>query len=540
MAIVIGRDYKAAFDGMCRLIAGGCAPDGVKLENGRIVCDGGVFEYSDAVAGIDVTDGMSVKMNAKDGASWFASLRGGARAESDLALWKKLVKSVGDHYRRNYSLVDYGTVAEEPTEEARSRMTDLVLRLAQMFYPSDEAEIRERRGGMADVYGLNVRAEMGSGAGDPVPVLGRLYFRRTDKGLVPLAGGDAREAEAFTASARGAKDAKKSASLGGESNGRTILDVFGALNVLVGGRTAFSLGECLYFPGERDRKELRELVVKLPAGANTIECTRLEVLGIFRMRLPDSIFDVCEDGVPVLRAVISATGKVSLYCVACNAPLMENGRIYCSDEEGDTVIELDKDEDDLGLGDGDVEYILAHSAFGEHLMPNSCVGVSCRRRICAARQENLGTEEEPRLACSDCPYPEVVFVTPDGRRLYTPDLAFARDAMTLVPRSQTAKCTVCGRTFTAESLRRVGLIKTCAFCTRAFAEADADSASARKLYKRFSGMLGYGVRLRHIGKKKYCFDDDDITMMMLGDDVYILDKSEMRSRGRIAKPRKTN
>ena len=58
MAIVIGRDYKAAFDGMCRLIAGGCAPDGVKLENGRIVCDGGVFEYSDAVSGIYMTDDM--------------------------------------------------------------------------------------------------------------------------------------------------------------------------------------------------------------------------------------------------------------------------------------------------------------------------------------------------------------------------------------------------------------------------------------------------------------------------------------------------
>ena len=50
-------------------------------------------------------------------------------------------------------------------------------------------------------------------------------------------------------------------------------------------------------------------------------------------------------------------------------------------------------------------------------------------------------------------------------------------------------------------------------------------------------MLSYGVRLRHIGDRKYCFDGDDITLFVLGEDRYILDKTNIRKRGLIAAPR---
>ena len=52
-------------------------------------------------------------------------------------------------------------------------------------------------------------------------------------------------------------------------------------------------------------------------------------------------------------------------------------------------------------------------------------------------------------------------------------------------------------------------------------------------------MLGYRTRLKYFGKKKYCFDDDDITLFVLGGDVFTLDKTGVRADGFIDKPRRT-
>ncbi|HIW01925.1 MAG TPA: hypothetical protein H9892_01090 [Candidatus Protoclostridium stercorigallinarum] len=540
MAVVIGKEYKNAFDSIRRLVEGGCAPEEVRLENGRIVHGREVFEYSDSAAGIDVRGGgANVSMEGGKGASWFASLRGDRR-DNGLAKWKDLIETVSGYYHEHYSLTDRGAPLSGPDEETRRRTADALFSLVRLLLPAfgGYTEVRERRrkgGDLCDFYGLGVRAELSSGAGDSVPVLAKLYFRRGERALVPVSGGEAREIEDFVSSA---PSGERGADFASDAAG-AIADVFSAIDALLRD-DRHTLADCLYFGRDRDREAVAELVKKLPSERGSLVCTGLRVLGISHVKLPDSVYDVLNGGVTALRATVSAGGRMTLTCVPCGVTLMESGRIYCTDKEtGERrVIEPDLGEEDLGLSDADIEYIRANSAFGEHLMPNKCGNPKCRRRVCTRRMENIGGEKE-RLVCRDCPYPEVVFVSGEGKLMYTPDLAFARDEMTLVPKEDTQTCSCCSRTFTSGALTGAGMSRLCGFCRKALDEAYAGSREAKALYRRFSGMLGYRTRLKYFGKKKYCFDDDDITLFVLGGDVFTLDKTGVRADGFIDKPRRT-
>lgn len=542
MAIVIGKEYKNAFDGVRRLVEGGCAPPDVSLSGGRLIRGTSVFEYSESAAGIDVTDGgMNMRMDPAEGASWFAPLRGDRR-DNGLALWKDLVEAVCRYYHENYSLTDYGAPVGQPGADTRKRTADALAELVRILLPSFGGcvEVRERRragGDLCDFYGLSLRVELSSGAGDAVPMLAKMFFKRSGRSLVAVSGSETRDIETFVAS-EAPEGAKSNAGMSFMSDADSVInEVFSALDrTLRGGRPG--IGECLYFGRERDRKAAEQLTKKLSSGGDGLTVSGLRVLGISHVKLPDCVYDVLESGVTVLRAVVTASGRMTLTCAPCGVTLMDSGCIYCTDRETgeQRMFEPDLGDGSLGFTDDDIEYIRANSAFGEHLLPNKCANPKCRRRVCKCRQENIGTDGE-RLVCRDCPYPEVVFVSGEGKLMYTPDLAFARDEMTLVPRSDTGVCSCCGRTFTAEALKGSRVQKLCGFCRGAIRAASEDSREARRLYKRFSGMLSYGVRLRHIGVRKYCFDDDDITLFVLGEDRYILDKTNIRKRGLIAAPR---
>ena len=132
MAVVIGKEYKNAFDSIRRLVEGGCAPEEVRLENGRIVHGREVFEYSDSAAGIDVRGGgANVSMEGGKGASWFASLRGDRR-DNGLAKWKDLIETVSGYYHEHYSLTDRGAPLSGPDEETRRRTADALFSLVRL------------------------------------------------------------------------------------------------------------------------------------------------------------------------------------------------------------------------------------------------------------------------------------------------------------------------------------------------------------------------------------------------------------------------
>ncbi len=535
MAVIIGKDYKDSFESVRALVLGGCAPADVRIDaDGRIVRGGYAFELSDASAGIDSTDGDTVGMDSHAGASWFAALRGDRR-DNGLALWKDLIETVREYFHKYNSLTDLGVPLSPFSAEERRRRADTVAALSEMFFPSfaGYAEVRERRrgDGLCEYYGINLRVELGSGAGDAVPVLAKMYVRRTESGLVPVTGGETRDIEGLIG---GRTDRAVRADEEPFPDAYAVIDeVFAATeNALKEGR----LGEYMYFARERDRKEVSSLVGRMATDARSLECTALRVLGISRVRLPEIGYEIVCDGVAAVRALSDASGRVSLSCAACGVPLMVNGRVSCG---GGRVFDLDFGAKNFGLTEEDVAYIRKNSAFGEHLLPNKCGNPRCRRRICLPRQVVAGGMSG-RGVCLDCPYPEVVFTSEDGKPMYTPDLAFARDRMTLIPKEKTGMCASCGRTFAADALTGTGINRMCAFCRNAEKEAASNSAEARRLYRKYAGMLGYGVRLKHLAARKYCFDDDDITLFVLGGDKYILDKTEITGEGFIDKPRRVN
>lgn len=538
--IIIGKDYGGSFDGVLRLICGGCAPDDVRTDgNGGIIRGDYIFRRADG-SGIDAADGESAGMNAHSGASWFASLRG-ERRDNGLALWKDLVETVREYFHKYNSLTDYGMPIPAPDEKERRRVSERVYRLAELFFPStpdSRTDVRDLgRGALYEYYGVNVRAELGEEAGDPVPVLAKMYFRRTDRGLMPVTGGEARDIERAISSVKSDKAPTRGEPFPDTS--RAISDVFTAV---LRAAEANGLGDYMYLARECDRNAAGSLVSRLATGADKLRCTALRVLGITRMQLPVTAYEIVCGGVTAARVGVSATGRVNMTCAACGVPLISNGCIECDDEEtgGRTTYEVDLFAEDFGIGDSDdMAYIARYSAFGRHQLPNDCKNVRCRRRICTDRQVIAGGRSE-RSVCRDCPYPEVVFVAEDGKLLYTPDTVFARDRMTLIPSEETGRCADCGRTFSASSLVGRGTNRLCEFCRNATNAVNARSGSARKLYRRYSGMLGYGVRLKHLFGRKYCFDDEDITLFVLGKDRYILDKTAVNDTGFIDKPRRAD
>lgn len=75
--------------------------------------------------------------------------------------------------------------------------------------------------------------------------------------------------------------------------------------------------------------------------------------------------------------------------------------------------------------------------------------------------------------------------------------------------------------------------KICHFCAR-----DDKSSAAKKLYRKYAGMLSLGVRLAHLFAKKYCKEEDNVILFELGRDCYVFDKLNFKERGFIKKPEK--
>ena len=548
--IIIGKEYERAFESICRLVGSGCIPpEIVKSANGReIVTDAYTFEYAGDEKGLNVEGGAATAAGmTAEGATWFSALRGKAH-DDGTAVWLNLIESVAASYHKRYSLIEYKQNARKVSDAEKELCRRALENIAGRFFEDLPAvEVREgsREDGTEDIYGVSVRIELSGGTGAAVPVLAKVYFRRRGRKLYPLFEEEAKKIDEYLYEIIPSGDGGKKPDNSDASG--TIDAVLGAMEDLLYGKTAgFDFTRCVCYSGEEDEKIVSELAEKVSHDNVRLECRQVSTLGISHVRWINSSYIVYSEQKPVLRATVGLNDSISLSCLNCNAGvLVENNRVSYTvpGEDGEAqerAVFIDPRKEDLGITDEQAEEIAGYSEFARHLQYVSCyentrVAGGCTRCVCAAQQENLGSEEEPVFKCKDCPYPEVVFTDGSGARRYTPRLVFARDKMTMIDKSEAAVCDCCGRTYSKESMQG----RLCPFCHSAFAGvSDGERELAKKRYKRYAHMFSPFVRLKYLGKEKLCFEEEDVLLFLLGDDRYTFDKLSIGEYGYISKPHK--
>ena len=548
--IIIGKEYEKAFRSICRLVAGGCVPPEVvrSATDKEIVTGAYTFEYSGENKGLDVQGGgqREAGMTA-EGASWFAALRG-KRRDDGTAVWLNLIEQVAASYHRRYSFIEYKQNARTVSEKEKETCRRALGKIAEKFLPDLPAvTVREgsRADGTEDIYGVSLRVELSGGTGAEVPVLGKVYFRKIGSKMQPIFEEEAKKIDDYLYEIIPSGDGNKGTRPDGGAS-ETIDAVLGAMENLLGGKTAgYTFTDCLCFSGEEDRRIVGELIEKISHDNVRLECRAVDTLGISHVRWINTSYLVCSQGEAVLRASVGLNGSVSLYCLNCRSgSLIENNRIEITEtgedgeEHAETVV-IDPAAADLGVTDEQAERVAKNSEFSRHLKTMRCkenprVQGGCTRRVCAAQTENLGTAEEPVCKCKDCPYPEVVFAYGDGTRKYTPRLAFVRDKMTLIEKSEAQVCDCCGRPFSKEAMRG----KLCPFCHGAASADGEERELAKKRYKKYAHMFSPFTRLKYARKEKLCFEEEDVLLFLLGDDRYTFDKLSLNDFGYINGPRK--
>ncbi|MDE7214381.1 MAG: hypothetical protein K2N68_00900, partial [Clostridia bacterium] len=272
-----------------------------------------------------------------------------------------------------------------------------------------------------------------------------------------------------------------------------------------------------------------------------LQCSRIKVLGISHVQWEKSAYVISSQGREILKAVVGLNDAVSLICLNCSekgkTSYLINGNeiIYPSGVKTAGLVKTLKPAlENFGVSDEDVNKIIVNSEIKNHLFTVRCAenmrNPNCSRVVCASRAVEVTVGGKTVRKCKGCSYPEIVYsdIFAGGEAKYTPHLNFAADAMALVP-EKTETCVCCGRPFTQKRISKEGL---CAFCSGSGGYTKAGG----ELYREYSGMLGLGVRLKHLFTKKYCREDGNVILFVLGNDKYVFDKLNAQEFGFVSKP----
>jgi hypothetical protein len=245
------------------------------------------------------------------------------------------------------------------------------------------------------------------------------------------------------------------------------------------------------------------------------------------------------------RVKVGPNDSVTFFCT-CNDEnncLIDANVITCKSPKTGmiTKIEINPKKSDLGLNASTLELIRSESGFADHCFPVSCSelmrrNINCTRYRCKCNTIRFDVDGKPRFKCADCPYPEVVYRHPDGKLSYTPTLKFNTDTLSATE-SNTDTCRVCGRSYLITDLNSDFL---CPFCASAYDAAESGDATEEqyKTYKRYAGVIPLSKRFGVSRKKKYCFENDDRLVFILGKNKYFFDKLNITENGFITKPEK--
>ena len=129
VCVKIGRKYKDAFDGICKLVSYGCIDRSIVLNcesENFIETEQYVFRYAGDVNSIDTGTQVGI---TSEGASWFEGLRGG-ETDDVMGTWHSLIELVARTYHREYSLVEYIQPSALRNDESTVRYCELIRSVA--------------------------------------------------------------------------------------------------------------------------------------------------------------------------------------------------------------------------------------------------------------------------------------------------------------------------------------------------------------------------------------------------------------------------
>lgn len=545
--IHIGSEYSKTFDSIVKLYEEGCVQEGVisAVRGDRIITPSHEFVLSRTIA--SKSDGERASVITDSGASWFGNFRG-EKFKNNAAEWLMFVETIKEHFHRNYSVLEYRPKDREISQEYIANQTRRIGNVLNCFYKNYNFDIRRgsEKEGKEDVYGASFRMEITDGTGEAVPVLGKIYFRKTKNGYVPYNKDQAELIDRYIT--KNFDSDTQSESVMQNSSDLTDI-VVNALDKLVNSEDADLSGN-LVFTDPCDNEAVSLMVEKGPNEKVELTCLSLSLLNISHFKWRSDVYDILLGDKAVLKAQIGIGDRLTLSCNSCSEKtvLIDSNRIFVKIEGHLRSVTIDTEKSDLDLSRNAFDIIEESGLFSDHVKKISCnenarlAGV-CTRYVCkndmAAIQVKDGSTTKRIFKCKYCPHPEVIFKCDDGVVRYTKDLVFVRDAMTLKPANETIKCSYCGRVYTKVSNKKTYV---CDFCK--VAEGGIDSMNEEEyrqgnaLYKKYRGMLPLTGRMKGASKRKYCKEDEDCIMFIVNSQIYIFNKDEQDESGFLKSPQR--
>ena len=535
--IHVGIENKSAFDSICALINGNCF-DGLTYSVKNGVISDGEYEYVLTTKKSEKKDEQKFVFE-KDGASWFKSLRG-EKAPDDDAIWNTFRSNVAIEYHKRFSVVEYKKQAptKEETLKALKFATDSINDFCAVFYPFlkgklDVRPVTQNEFNAEDIYGVAVKIELSGGTGASLPVLGRVFFSRTGKVMSPLTVDVATPLDQNIKSLIPDESEENAPSI----NTSVIDNALDAMQALIE-NTDKNFADYLCFSDKEDLQAVNGLLEKLSHNDIELECQRVDVLYITHIQTTPFNYIVYSQNKPLFHLTVGINDSITISCASCseNTLLVERNQIvYENALNKKTNCYLDFNLNNLGLTAEEINEVLSFSNLSKHIKPLSCkksTGATiCSCYKCESQIFLAVKGEKEKYACLDCPYPEIVYINKNGEPLYTPKLTFAFDKKELVSSdTQTAFCSNCGRAFSKETLLG-GLCRTC----RGVGNDSVEKA--KKLYKEYKDFLPLTSRLT-LSTKKYCYEDDEIILFLVGKRQYIFNKLTIKEFGYVKKPKR--
>lgn len=558
--IFVGNEYKSTFDSIVKMYSEGYTPQGLIVNAGD---DRIITQSQEFILTRDKNTRSDESVDAKidnDGASWFAVFRGSAPKNHN-AEWLDFVEKIKQHFHKNFSLVEYSPHEDSTDQKEVEIHKQRIEEFLRLFYPDYVFEVAECKGEekSEDIYGASLRLEITDGTGEAVPILGKVFFRKTAKQIIPF---DKKEAEEISKSLLSFD--KTQENFKPSQNSRALTDtVIEALdkltkNNLSDANSTKYLDDCLVLAGETDTLTIKSMVDRGPNENVRLYCRSLTVMNISHVKWQNESYDIKLGGKTVLKAVIGIGGRLDLSCNNCKsgAMLVDSGKIHYSFGGKKKVLVTSLDMANFAIPSEILEEVKESGVFSSHIKRISCqenirVGSSCVRYVCKGDIVELDDTLAPgaRICkCKNCPYPEVTFACDDNVKRYTLNLAFARDKMTLVPKSNIVKCSCCGRTYysDAEPKPKKYMCDFCAIAKTGIKGIEYnDYAKGNKLYRKYAGMLPLSLRMRYAKNRKYCKEDEDCILFIIENSkkqnaniVYKFDKDKLGAKGFLPSPEK--
>lgn len=567
MAIItVGKQHEQQFNNIVKLAQKGFLMGGTNggivksVQNGKIVTQ--EHEYVLGSVEIDENRHASHKYNGS-GSNWFGGFRG-EEVNEEASAWANFIRDVSEHYRERYSFVEFEQVrTQKQMRQERMAIENLTSLLRCVIGENVDYEAPNLRStkdvSKENIYGLSMRIKVSAGAGESMPIMCKMYFRRTkdaDNPFEPIKKSEAFEIESLIANAT--PDGEDINDVAFPQSDRNELErVYVALEKCItddNGKSVYNFTDYVILSGEQ--KGSRIIVApNAPNETDTdfgivrtmlknngfdkrLSCNNMEILGVSHLIWENTYFNIKQNGNVVMRATVGLNNAIGLKCLNCGGEdsiIIEAGVLRGDD--GMSWV-LDPSANRCGFTNDVIQQIRLKSVLSKHLCRVDCSGETldrCSRTVCRSQMLMIGNE----WRCKSCTHPEIVYLDifdgaaqPVGTRTAT----FVTDDLTFIPENpdNTFTCDCCGRTYTerSRSESNFGSYDLCKHCD------SLDEERGKEIYRRYRNMLSPMTRLTHLFDKKYCTEYRGTLIFTLGKQKYTFDMLGANEHGLLRGPKK--